>query len=276
MASRLLIRNFSGKVNYYEVLGILPSAKPEEVKLAYRDLVKKMHPDVAGANASQEKFRLITEAYTVLSKLETRATYDLTQSSKSEIEAILDRKRDKTGLSIPKPQYALHEYGYKRLKELSEERKKYNINDFYRYRGGLPQKHLGSIRGEAYGAPDTKADVHSLNFILKLHGSIPFESDYVDNKEAHEYKLSKTIDTDNLKAQKPFLRAEIDYNYTKFYTFRRHFLFYAALAGLIALGRLSYEISKARLQFIIKKIKHNAEASAKSYERAGMRAVSLS
>ena len=273
MACKLLYRKFSGKVNYYEVLGIPESARPDEVKLAYRKLVKELHPDVAGTNVSQEKFRLVTEAYTVLSKLETRATYDLTQGSKSEIEKILDKKRDKDGVDLEKPKYAPHQYGYKRLKELAEERKKYNIDNFYRYKGGLPNKHLLNIRGNAYGSPGKKADVYDLNFVLKGHNQISRESDYVDNVEAHEFKLAKAIDADNIMKTKPFLRAEIDYDFTKAKTLKRHFWFYFGVLALVLSAHFIEEIPKIGIQLAIHKIKENADTSAQQYKKAGLRAV---
>ncbi len=58
---------------HYEALGIPESASEEEVRRAYRRLVKTAHPDVAG-DATQ--FLLITEAYDVLSDRTRRAAYD--------------------------------------------------------------------------------------------------------------------------------------------------------------------------------------------------------
>jgi len=37
--------------DYYKILGISSSATPEQIKDAYRELVKKHHPDVAGGEA---------------------------------------------------------------------------------------------------------------------------------------------------------------------------------------------------------------------------------
>ena len=272
----MLVRTFSGKVNYYEILGLQPSAKPDQVKLAYRRLVKELHPDVAIGSHSEEKFRMVTEAYTVLSKLETRATYDLTQGSKEEIEHILSKKRDKDGLDVEEVKYAPHQFGYKRLKELAAERKKYNIDDFYRYRGGVPQKHLGAVRGSAYGSPNHKADAYDLNFVLKGHNQISKDLDYVGSVEAQEFKMSRTLDTDINTRARPYLRADIDYTFTQFITFKRHFLFYFGLFILLVASRIGFEAPKFRLQMAIKKVREAADASERPYEKAGMRAVSLS
>lgn len=60
---------------HYEVLGIAQSASEDEVRHAYRRLVKSAHPDAAG---DPEQFRLITEAYDVLTDPVRRAAYDRT------------------------------------------------------------------------------------------------------------------------------------------------------------------------------------------------------
>lgn len=56
----------------YEVLGVSPSASDDEVKSAYRELVRKYHPDnYAGnplADLAQEKMKEINEAYETITK----------------------------------------------------------------------------------------------------------------------------------------------------------------------------------------------------------------
>ena len=60
---------------HYEVLGISKGASDEEVRHAYRRLVKAAHPDAAG---DPVRFRLITEAYDVLADPARRQAYDRT------------------------------------------------------------------------------------------------------------------------------------------------------------------------------------------------------
>lgn len=51
----------------YRLLGLARNASPEDVKLAYRRMARKYHPDVnQGDPAAADKFRLVQEAYQIL------------------------------------------------------------------------------------------------------------------------------------------------------------------------------------------------------------------
>ena len=65
------------KKNYYKILGIQYTASPDDIKKAYRRLVHKCHPDIAGNTPENiDKFKEITEAYETLSSTEKRKQYD--------------------------------------------------------------------------------------------------------------------------------------------------------------------------------------------------------
>ena len=60
--------------DYYKALGVDRTADDKAIKTAYRKLARKYHPDVNRGNA--ERFKEISEAYTVLSDPEKRKRYD--------------------------------------------------------------------------------------------------------------------------------------------------------------------------------------------------------
>lgn len=63
--------------NHYRTLGIPSTASQDAIKIAYRKLSKKFHPDFnQGDIFFEEKFKEIQEAYEILSNDEKRKNYD--------------------------------------------------------------------------------------------------------------------------------------------------------------------------------------------------------
>lgn len=61
--------------NLYSILGLSTSATEEEIKKAYKELAKKLHPD-RNNGIETEQFKEITEAYDILSDKKKKAEYD--------------------------------------------------------------------------------------------------------------------------------------------------------------------------------------------------------
>lgn len=64
------------KRDYYEILGVNKNADEKEIKMAFRRLAKKYHPDVSKEPDAEEKFKEAQEAYAVLSDENRRKQYD--------------------------------------------------------------------------------------------------------------------------------------------------------------------------------------------------------
>lgn len=63
--------------DYYEILGIVPSADAQAIKQAYRRLARQFHPDLnPGNQEAEERFKSLGEAYEILSDTSRKAQYD--------------------------------------------------------------------------------------------------------------------------------------------------------------------------------------------------------
>lgn len=66
------------KRDYYEILGVARDAEESEIKVAYRKLALRNHPDTNRDDPqAEERFKEINEAYDILSHRDKRNRYDL-------------------------------------------------------------------------------------------------------------------------------------------------------------------------------------------------------
>ena len=66
--------------DYYQILGVEPTAGETELKTAFRRLARKYHPDVSKEPDAEERFKDINEAYEALRDPDKRRAYDQLRS----------------------------------------------------------------------------------------------------------------------------------------------------------------------------------------------------
>ena len=100
-------------MNYYEILNIDKKSSTQQIKKHYYNLAKKYHPDKnLNKKENTEKFKLLSEAYSILSNPRKRYLYDL------KLEYNI--KDDTLDLNFTDEDYkSLHEY-YNKLMNYTE------------------------------------------------------------------------------------------------------------------------------------------------------------
>jgi tetratricopeptide (TPR) repeat protein len=84
--------------NYYSLLGVSSQAGEQDIKRAFREKAKKIHPDIAGQGTEREMRRLLA-AYQTLSNGERRQAYDrayrrFTEKYRFDYRTFLRERRD--------------------------------------------------------------------------------------------------------------------------------------------------------------------------------------
>lgn len=130
--------------DYYKILGVSRNASLNEIKSAYRKLVMKYHPDISKTKETEEMFKIINEAYTVLSTPQLKEKYDIKIKEISEkndnsiIKKVVDTIAKNINIALKEINKVFEEISSdKTLEKLSNEellqRLYFSDNEFVKY-----------------------------------------------------------------------------------------------------------------------------------------------
>ena len=89
--------------DYYKILGISRDASPDRIKRAYRDIIKRCHPDSHDCDMTAEDLYNVQEAYEVLGNRTKRAEYDTVVPTPHPFPDVSVRSGRPPGRSGPSP-----------------------------------------------------------------------------------------------------------------------------------------------------------------------------
>lgn len=79
-------------IDYYQVLGLDRTASDDEIKKAFKRIALECHPDHHPADPDlEERFKRVTEAYSILGDVDKRRAYDLRSRRAADRGAFFDQ-----------------------------------------------------------------------------------------------------------------------------------------------------------------------------------------
>ena len=128
-------------INYYQILEIQEGSNSEEIKNSFRKLVKKYHPDknITNGVSSEEKIKLLIQAYKILTDSEKRTHYDKLLQNRNEEKYYYYKERHKNDKSSVRMQAIqvlddlLNKNGFQAIRDYERLQKENEIFNLYKF-----------------------------------------------------------------------------------------------------------------------------------------------
>lgn len=116
--------------DYYKILEIQRDANLEDIKKAYRNKAKLVHPDVNNSPKANEVFAVVNEAYEVLTDSQKRYLHDVKLSYADNVKAEAERKKHYYGSSVKNDSYSNFHYDWNSFQKAAYKEK--TDEDYYK------------------------------------------------------------------------------------------------------------------------------------------------
>jgi hypothetical protein len=129
----------------------------------------------------------------------------------SDYQAAMDARRDKRDKSgmVPKEAPVRGSYAEDRLNQLKKDREQYNVNHLGYYKGGIPQKDRGPIRGKSLG---NAGEFHS----PQIHNYLNYnhqDTSFLTAEDAIKFKHWMGSDIVDFQRSRPYYPMHYDRNF---------------------------------------------------------------
>jgi len=244
-------RFFSNTSCYYQILGLDRAATQEQISEAYRNFAKEYNSTGVSNNSSENpqlkaNFESVSEAYVVLSDKHLRAEYDTTnirQTAAFVNRVNYDKQeyaRTRTGAKYTESSEPTT-YEHQLRKSLKDQRKIFNVDEFGRFKGGLPHPKNILFRGASSGDIGDYLDESQANMIkVNQDGNEGGIEMHITSQEVDQFNNYKNLAKEKTSETIPWTwwKAEVDYDFVtlKFYwpyiRYFRNTMFLLIFAGL--------------------------------------------
>lgn len=252
----------------YKILGLKPGASPQEIRRAYRSLVKKYHPDKNNSAGAQEKFIAIHTAYELLlNGGDTKPAADATKVRQNETQRASQDAQQKAAYEQYR-QHARQKFAQKKAAE--EAYKTAYLQDLKSsWKGRWHQ--LAAVLGLClfavvwldYFLPEKQREIYPTRFGTKTYQSVEGHAVqlFFSTDQRHywvaDYFSQQLCKSVRIKAiETPWLRQVKSLEFQEKHWIRRtpvHFTFYWAqiwVSLLFLLPWVSWHFASADIMFV--------------------------
>ncbi|MEG2011519.1 MAG: DnaJ domain-containing protein [Bacilli bacterium] len=198
--------------NYYQILGVNYNATQDEIKNAFRNLIKQYHPDVNFSFNAEEMAKKIIGAYDVLSNSAERIKYDSkmknNQSSYTASSTTSQKTSQQTQYEQQKKQQEAQER-YEKWKTESENREREASKSTYHYQQTREESESDFEDWiKEYLRRKREQEKYNLQKIIKVKNDNILNINYNNNliyKPTKRYDDYPVVDTSDIKVDSQLL-----------------------------------------------------------------------